>query len=173
MEPEQRTPPSSSWILRLIRRALPPAVPQPEDRESIWSIRRRFHPGRHGRIWPGRRGNCYTGIAPDPSAHSLGRDSNVALSSNGQPLRNPGHPATRGPGPRRRARPDGRNGTAAVWTPRPTASRSTNLRRAITRLHPASLGYNRRQFARVPTTALHSHSKSRSITDGRIQRDSV
>lgn len=41
MEPEQPKPPSSSWILRLIRRALPPTVPQPEDRESIWSIRRR------------------------------------------------------------------------------------------------------------------------------------
>ena len=41
MATEPAKPPSSSWLLRFIRRVLPPAVPQPEDRESIWSISRR------------------------------------------------------------------------------------------------------------------------------------
>ncbi len=30
-----------SWLRRLARKLLPPATPQPEDRESIWSIYRR------------------------------------------------------------------------------------------------------------------------------------
>ena len=38
MEPERRRP--SSWIRRVIGKLLPPATPQPEDRESIWSISR-------------------------------------------------------------------------------------------------------------------------------------
>lgn len=29
------------WLRRLAARILPPATPQPEDRESIWSIYRR------------------------------------------------------------------------------------------------------------------------------------
>ena len=39
MEPERRRP--SNWIRRAIGKLLPPATPQPEDRESIWSISRR------------------------------------------------------------------------------------------------------------------------------------
>ena len=38
MEPERRRP--SNWIRRAIGKLLPPATPQPEDRESIWSISR-------------------------------------------------------------------------------------------------------------------------------------
>ena len=30
-----------AWLRRLAARLLPPATPQPEDRESIWSIYRR------------------------------------------------------------------------------------------------------------------------------------
>lgn len=32
---------SSNWLRRLAAKLLPPATPQPEDRESIWSINRR------------------------------------------------------------------------------------------------------------------------------------
>ncbi len=30
-----------TWLRRLAAKLLPPATPQPEDRESIWSINRR------------------------------------------------------------------------------------------------------------------------------------
>ena len=39
MGPERRRP--SNWIRRAIGKLIPPATPQPEDRESIWSISRR------------------------------------------------------------------------------------------------------------------------------------
>ena len=39
MEQENQRRPS--WLRRLAAQILPPATPQPEDRESIWSIYRR------------------------------------------------------------------------------------------------------------------------------------
>ena len=38
---DQQPASRSSWLRRLAAKLLPPATPQPEDRESIWSINRR------------------------------------------------------------------------------------------------------------------------------------
>ena len=95
MEPESRRP--SSWIRRAIGKLLPPATPQPEDRESIWSISRQdartffrlvgvlwiaglAYSGHRARHEPTAAWNTATAEAGGPWPHHVGDFVMAALS---------------------------------------------------------------------------------------------